>query len=152
MAQWDKLKQRSQDMNVQLKTKASQFKTKDFADASMAMCAPIAAADGSIDPSERSKVAGLISGNDVLSNFPASDLRERFDHYCDNLSSDYDFGKIEAVQSIVKLEAGSGSCCHPDRHHHRRRRWDFDAYEHGAISDACFAVGFSASSTSDRQP
>jgi tellurite resistance protein TerB len=98
MALWDKLKQRSQDMNVQLNTKELQFKNKDFADASMAMCALIATADGSIDPSERSKVAGLISA-DVLSMFRASELRERFEHYCDKLSSDYDFGKVEAVRS-----------------------------------------------------
>jgi tellurite resistance protein TerB len=147
MALWDKLKQRSQDMNVQLKTKASQFKNKDFADASMAMCALIAAADGSIDSSERSKVAGLISANDVLSMFPASDLRERFDHYCDRLSSDYDFGKIEAVQSIVKLRS------EPDQARAVIQigiiiggaDGNFDAHERGAISDACFAVGFSAS-------
>jgi tellurite resistance protein TerB len=104
-------------------------------------------AAGSIDSSERSKVAGLISANDVLSMFPASDLRERFDHYCDRLSSDYDFGKIEAVQSIVKLRSK------PDQARAVIQigliiggaDGNFDAHERGAISDACFAVGFSAS-------
>ncbi len=65
MALWDQLKQRSQDMNAQLKTQASKFKNKDFANASMAMCALLAAADGKIDPDERRKVAALI-GNNIL--------------------------------------------------------------------------------------
>ncbi len=49
MAFWDQLKTKTQTMNDQLKTKAGQFKSKEFANASMAMCALIAAADGTID-------------------------------------------------------------------------------------------------------
>ena len=40
----------------------------------------------------------------MLSIFPASELRERFDHYCDKLSADYDFGKVEAIQALGKLK------------------------------------------------
>jgi len=143
MALWDQLKQRSQDMSSQLKTKTDQFKNKDFANASMAMCALIAAADGTIDPSERSKTAGFIASNDVLSIFPASDLRTSFDRYCDKLATDYDFGKIEAVQAIGKLRSkpeqaraviqvgiiiggADGS---------------FDSSERQAVREACQAVG-----------
>ncbi len=104
MALWDQLRQRSQDMSSQLKTKANQFKNKDFKNGTMAMCALIAASDGNIDQSERAKVAGLITSNDVLSIFPAAELRETFDHYCNKLSSDYDFGKVEAIQAIGKLK------------------------------------------------
>lgn len=104
MAFWDQLKSKSSEMSDQLKTKSSQFKNKDFANGTMAMCALIAAADGNVDSSERSKVAALITSNDVLSIFPASELRERFDHYCDKLNSDFDFGKVEAVQALGKLK------------------------------------------------
>jgi tellurite resistance protein TerB len=143
MALWDQLKQRSLDMNAQLKTKASQFKNKDFANGAMAMCALIAAADGSIDPAERSKVAGLITSNDVLSIFPAAELRERFDHYCNKLSSDYDFGKVEAVQAVAKLKAK------PDQARAIVQvgiiiggaDGNFDDHERAAVRDACFAVG-----------
>ena len=58
MAFFDQLKARTQEMSGQLKTKAGQFKSKEFANGSMAMCALIAAADGSIDASERQKTAG----------------------------------------------------------------------------------------------
>lgn len=147
MALWDQLRQRSQDMSGQLKTKANQFKNKDFKNASMAMCALIAAADGSVDQSERAKVAGLITSNDVLSIFPAGELREQFDHYCTKLTSDYDFGKVEAIQAIAKLK--------PKQDQARAviqigiiiggADGNFDADERTAVRDACFAAGIAPS-------
>jgi len=143
MALWDQLKQRSQDMNAQLKTKTSQFKNKDFANAAMAVCALIAAADGSIDPEERRKVAGLITANDVLSVFDASQLRERFDHYCNKLTTDYDFGKVEAVQAVSKLKSKGDQA--------RAvvqigiiiggADGNFDKSERAAVREVCFAAG-----------
>ena len=143
MALWDQLKQRSQDMNSQLKTKAGQFKNKDFANAAMAVCALIAAADGSIDAEERRKVAGLITANDVLSIFDASQLRERFDHYCNKLTTDYDFGKVEAVQAVSKLKSKGDQA--------RAvvqigiiiggADGNFDKSERAAVREVCFAVG-----------
>lgn len=143
MGLWDQLKQRSVDMNTELKTKAGQFRNKDFANGAVAMCALIAAADGSIDSSERSKVAALITSNDVLSVFPASELRDKFDQYCNKLSADFDFGKLEAVQAIAKLK--------PKQDQARAviqigiiiggADGDFDGHERAAVRDACFAVG-----------
>ncbi len=145
MALWDQLRQRSQDMSSQLKTKANQFKNKDFKNGTMAMCALIAASDGNIDQSERAKVAGLITSNDVLSIFPAAELRETFDHYCNKLSSDYDFGKVEAIQAIGKLK--------PKQDQARAviqigiiiggADGNFDELERVAVRDACFAAGIS---------
>jgi tellurite resistance protein TerB len=143
MPLWDQLKTRTQTMNGQLKTRTDQFRNKDFAGASMAMCALIAAADGSIQASERRKTAALIVSNDVLAIFPAEELRAKFDWYCDKLNSDFDFGKVEAIASIGKLKSkpeqaravisigiiiggADGS---------------FDADEQRAVRDACFAVG-----------
>src|SRR3972149_6789398 len=82
MAFWDQLKAKAQEMNGQLKTKTSQFQNKEFKNASMAMCALIAAADGSIDPSERQKTAALIMSNESLAVFSPDELREQFDWYC----------------------------------------------------------------------
>lgn len=104
MALWDQLKTKTNDMSAQLKTQTGKLKNKEFANASMAMCALIAAADGSVDASERSKVAALITSNDVLSIFPASELREKFDHFCDKLIADFDFGKVEAIQALGKVK------------------------------------------------
>ena len=143
MAFWDQLKQRSGEMNDQLKLKAGQFKNKDFAKASMAMCSLIAAADGTIDSAERSKVVGLITSNDVLSIFPAADLRADFENFCNKLDSDFDFGKLEAIQAIGKLK----------KNENQARAviqigiiiggadGNFDDNEKKVVRDACFAVG-----------
>ena len=143
MAFWDQLKQRSQDMSAQLKTKTGQFKNKDFANASMAMCALIAAADGSIDPEERRKTAALIMSNDVLSIFDPATLQERFDHYCNKLMADFDFGKVEAVQAVSKLKAKADQA--------RAvvqigiivggADGNFDQVERAVVREVCFAVG-----------
>lgn len=97
---WDQLKTRTTEMSSQLKSKAGQFKSKEFANASMAMCALIAAADGTIDAVERQKTASLIVSNDVLAVFPPDELRQKFDFYCDKLSKNVEFGKVEAIATI----------------------------------------------------
>ncbi len=145
MAFWDQLKTKSADMSAQLKTKAGQFKNKDFAAASMAMCALIAAADGTIDPEERRKTAALIGSNDILGIFPPAELQDKFNFYCDKLSRDYDFGKVEAIATIGKLKSKQDQA--------RAvlqigiiiggADGNFDDHERSAVRDACFAVGIS---------
>lgn len=55
MAFGDNLKDKISQMSGTLQAKISQFKNTEFANASMAMCALVAAADGNIDASERKK-------------------------------------------------------------------------------------------------
>jgi tellurite resistance protein TerB len=143
MALWDQLKSRTQTMNTQLKTKSGQLRNKEFANGSMAMCALIAAADGSIEPSERQKTAALISSNDVLTIFDANELRQKFDWYCDKLNQDFDFGKVEAIATIGKLKSK------PEQARAvvsigiiiGGADGNFDEHERKAVRDACFAVG-----------
>jgi tellurite resistance protein TerB len=104
MALFDQLKSRAQDLNGQLKTKKDQYRSKEFAEASMAVCALVSAADGSVDAAERQKTAGLIASNDVLSLYSPEDLRARYDGYCDRLNRDFDFGKVEAIAAIGKVK------------------------------------------------
>src|SRR3954462_10073869 len=85
MALWDRLKECATTMQTQLVAKKNDLKSGAFRDASMAMCALVAAADGSIDASERRRVAQLIASNEVLQNFPAADLQRRFDEGLDKL-------------------------------------------------------------------
>ncbi len=101
----DQLKSSIQNLSSDVSTQVSKFKSNDFAEATMAMCALIAAADGSISTEERRKMAGFISSNDALKVFPAADLKTRFDKYADKLSADFDFGRIEAQQAIGKLRS-----------------------------------------------
>ncbi|AIV35247.1 tellurite resistance TerB family protein [Streptomyces sp. R1] len=104
MALWDRFKESASQMQTQLVAKKNDLKSGAFRDASMAMCALVAAADGTVDPSERQRVAQLISANEVLQNFPADDLRRRFEENLDKLTADFDFGKVGILQEIAKAK------------------------------------------------
>jgi tellurite resistance protein TerB len=140
---WNELRGRAQDMSTQLKAKTGQFKNKEFANASMAMCALIAAADGSIDDAERAKVTGLITSNDALSVFPAHELTQKFDFYASKLQTNFDFGKLEATQTIAKLKTK------PDQARAVIQigiiiggaDGNFDDYEKAAVREACHSLG-----------
>jgi len=142
MAFWDQLKAKAFEMNGQLKTKTAQFQNKEFANASMAMCALIAAADGTIDPSERQKTAALITSNEALSVFPSDELSQKFDWYCSKLQSDFEFGKIEATATVAKLKSKQDQA--------RAviqigiviggADGDFDKTEQAVVREACFTL------------
>ncbi|MFD7686523.1 tellurite resistance TerB family protein [Streptomyces sp. NPDC059781] len=104
MALWDRLKESASQMQTQLTAKKNDLKSGAFRDASMAMCALVAAADGTVDPSERQRVAQLIAANEVLQNFPADDLRRRFEDNIGKLTADFAFGKVSVLQEIAKAK------------------------------------------------
>ena len=145
MGFWDNLKDKAVQLNEGLQTKIGQFKNASFADASMAMCALIAAADGTIDASERQKTAAFILNNDTLKVFDTSELQTKFNYYCDKLQSDYDFGKIEAIQCIGKLKkkADQARAVIQVGIIIGGADGDFDDDEKAAVREACFAVGIS---------
>ena len=135
----ENLKSKSQQLNA----KKNQFRSREFAHGSMAMCALIAAADGSIDAREKQTTTELITSNDVLSIFDPDDLREIFDRYVSRLQSNYDLGKVEAYQAISKLKGK------PDQARAMIQigiiiggaDGIFDPYEQAAVRNACNAVG-----------
>ncbi|MDN3027221.1 TerB family tellurite resistance protein [Streptomyces sp. S.PB5] len=104
MALWDRLKESASTMQTQLVAKKNDLKSGAFRDASMAMCALVAAADGTVDPSERQRVAQLIATNEVLQNFDATDLQRRFDENLNKLTADFAFGKVSVLQEIAKAK------------------------------------------------
>lgn len=139
----DQLKTQASTMSANLQTQAAKFKNKEFADGTMAMCALISAADGSIDASERQKTTALIMSNETLKIFQPTELKTKFDFYCDKLSGDFDFGRIEAIQAISKLKSK------PDQARAVIQigiiiggaDGNFDKDEMKAVRDACLAVG-----------
>lgn len=145
MSFWDNLKDKVATMNSSLQTNIGKFKNSEFANASMAMCAMIAAADGSVGGQEKSKIAALITQNEMLKIFPAAELKQKFDHFCDKMTADYDFGRIEAIQAISKLKSK------PDQARAVLQigiiiggaDGNFDDDEKRAVKDACNAVGIS---------
>ncbi|MET9419833.1 MULTISPECIES: tellurite resistance TerB family protein [unclassified Streptomyces] len=89
-------------LKTQLTSLKTELKSGAFRDASMAMCALVAAADGHVDPAERQHVESLILGNDVLQNFPADQLRQRFNKHADQLSANFLLGKAQVMQEVAK--------------------------------------------------
>ncbi|MEW2398764.1 TerB family tellurite resistance protein [Streptomyces sp. NPDC046862] len=142
MALWDRIKESASTMQTQLTAKKNDLKSGAFRDASMAMCALVAAADGTIDPSERQRVAQLIAGNEVLQNFDALDLRRRFEDNLDKLTADFDFGKVSVLQEIAKARKKPAEA--------RAviqigiviggADGDFDKTERAVVREACFAL------------
>ncbi|MEU6680028.1 TerB family tellurite resistance protein [Streptomyces sp. NPDC046853] len=142
MALWDRVKESASTMQTQLMAKKNDLKSGAFRDSSMAMCALVAAADGTIDPSERQRVAQLIATNEVLQNFPADELRRRFDTYLDKLTTDFDFGKVSVLQEVAKAKKKPAEA--------RAviqigiviggADGDFDQTERAVVREACFAL------------
>jgi len=145
MSFWDNLKDKVNTMNASLQTNIGKFKNAEFANGTMAMCALIAAADGEISGQEKGKIATLITQNEMLKIFPAAELKTKFDHFCDKITADYDFGKIEAIQAISKLKSK------PDQGRAVIQvgiiiggaDGNFDVAEKRAVKEACNAVGIS---------
>lgn len=142
MALWDRIKESASTMQTQLVAKKNDLKSGAFRDASMAMCALVAAADGSVDPSERQRVAQLIATNEVLQNFDADDLRRRFDDNLNKLTADFAFGKVSVLQEIAKAKKKPAEA--------RAviqigiviggADGDFDKTEQAVVREACFAL------------
>ncbi|MEU8136937.1 tellurite resistance TerB family protein [Streptodolium elevatio] len=143
MALWDKFKQNAQTMQTQLIAKKNDLKSGAFRDASMAMCALVAAADGSIDQAETAKVAQLIANNEVLRNFDKDDLQRRFHAHANQLQSDFQLGKVQVMQEIAKAKKK------PDEARAVIQigiviggaDGDFDPQERAVVREACFALG-----------
>ncbi|MEV6651042.1 tellurite resistance TerB family protein [Streptomyces sp. NPDC051219] len=89
-------------LKSQLTSLKTELKSGAYRDASMAMCALVAAADGHVDPAERQHVESLILNNDVLQNFPSDQLRQRFNKHVDQLAFNFQQGKAEVMQEIAK--------------------------------------------------
>ncbi|MDG9726452.1 tellurite resistance TerB family protein [Streptomyces sp. DH41] len=142
MALWDRFKESASQMQTQLVAKKNDLKSGAFRDASMAMCALVAAADGTVDASERQRVAQLIATNEVLQNFPADDLRRRFEANLDKLTADFAFGKVGVLQEIAKAKKKPAEA--------RAvvqigiviggADGDFDKDERAVVREACFAL------------
>ncbi len=132
-------------LKSQLASAKTELKSGAYRDASMAMCALVAAADGHVEPSERQRVEELIVTNEVLQNFPAEQLRKRFNEHVDRLTANFEQGKARALEDIAKaakkpvearavvqtgiVVAGADG--------------SFEASEQYAVRDACAALGIS---------
>ncbi|MCD1261468.1 tellurite resistance TerB family protein [Paenibacillus athensensis] len=126
-----------------LTDQVKKYKNKDFLDAVVAGCAVVAAADGSIDSSEKQKMAGYISRSEELKVFGISDAIARFNHFAGNYEFDAIIGKQEALKTIGKFNGKPdmgrvivGVCCAVGA-----ADGDFDPKEQAVVREICGALG-----------
>ncbi|OWR33065.1 Tellurite resistance TerB [Saccharibacillus sp. O23] len=128
-----------------LQDQVSRFKNKDLMDAIVAGCAIVSVADGTIDATEKQKMAGYIGRNEQLKVFNMSEVIDRFNHFAGNMEFDVMVGKQEALRVIAKFkskpEVGRvivGVCCAIGA-----ADGDFDELEKAAVRDICNVLNLS---------
>lgn len=122
-----------------LQDQVSRFKNKDLMDAIVAGCAIVSVADGTIDATEKQKMAGYIGRNEQLKVFNMSEVIDRFNHFAGNMEFDVMVGKQEALRTIAKFKSKPeigrvivGVCCAIGA-----ADGDFDDLEKAAVRDIC---------------
>ncbi len=91
------------EKKAQLKDEVARFKNKDFMEATVAACALVSAADGSISSEEKQKMMGFIQHSDALSVFKAEDVIASFNKIVGKFEFDMEIGKAEAFTYIGKV-------------------------------------------------
>lgn len=87
------------------KSQMAQYNNSTFRNATMAVCALVAASDGQIEKEEKSKVANLIGKNELLQCFNATELRDLFLQYCEEAVDE--FTRLELVNHVRKLRGNA---------------------------------------------
>ena len=102
--QWLKeLREKGNEAIQGLQTQASKYKNGPFADATMAICALMAYADGEVTADERQKTVQFIVKSEPLQAFDKTTLSQKFKNYCAELEEEPEFGKLSLIQAVGKL-------------------------------------------------
>ena len=102
---FDRLKQTAGQARSRLTTEASRFKNRSFMEAVVNGCVLVAAADGSIDASEKQKMAGFIERSDELKHFDMREVIDVFQKAASDFEADAMFGKASALEKVAKVKA-----------------------------------------------
>lgn len=101
MLNW--LKDKSFEARTRLTAEVSKFKNRTFMEATVAACAMVAAADGTVSAQEKQKMAGFIRNSDELKHFEMTDVIAFFEKVVGNFDFDAAIGKAEALKVIGRL-------------------------------------------------
>lgn len=93
------------DFTKNANTRIAKYKNAGFRGAAMGVCALIAAADGTVAPEEKSKVAALIQKNNMLQVFPAAEMRDEFLRYCDMACDEFE--RLDVLNIVAKVKSNA---------------------------------------------
>lgn len=102
MMNW--LKENTASTRAKMAAEVSKFKNKAFMEAVVSGCALVAAADGSIDSSEKQKMAGFMERSDELKHFDMRKVIEVFNKAAGDFEFDHAIGKASALKTIGKIK------------------------------------------------
>ncbi|WP_250290376.1 TerB family tellurite resistance protein [Frankia sp. CiP1_Cm_nod1] len=102
-AWWNHLSQSVHVLRAQLHARRHELDDAAFRDAAVAICALVAAADGTIDARERDAMAHIVATDRTLSAFPPKELVHLFDTHVDALRADAAAGRAAALREIAKV-------------------------------------------------
>jgi tellurite resistance protein TerB len=96
----DKAKAAIKGATTSLTEDFARFKNKDVLNATVGACVIVAAADGRIDQSEKSKTLGLIQNSDLTKVYSMVDVVSVFEAHTKRFDFDVDHGRSEALRII----------------------------------------------------
>lgn len=101
MLSW--IKEKGNEARARLNAEVSKFRNKTFMEATVAACALVAAADGTISSEEKQKMAGFIRNSDELKHFATPDVIAYFEKVVGHFDFDAEIGRAEALKVIGRL-------------------------------------------------
>ena len=99
------LKQKMGEGRDALAKEVGKFKNKEFMQATVAGCAIISAADGTISSDEKQKMIGFIRNSSELQVFGTNDVIAEFNKHVSAFEFDAAIGKAEALKAVGKLRS-----------------------------------------------
>jgi len=105
MLNW--LKDKGMEARSRLTAEVSKFKNRTFMEATVAACALVAAADGTVSAQEKQKMAGFIRNSDELKYFSMTAVIAFFEKMVGNFDFDAEIGRAEALKVIGRLRGNA---------------------------------------------
>lgn len=100
----DWLKGLADDTRKAVEAQVSRFKNREFMEATVAGCALVAAADGTIKPEEKQKMIGFIKLSKELRVFSTAEVISAFKDTVDTFDFDFEIGRMDALKIISRLK------------------------------------------------
>ncbi|MCA1770595.1 MAG: tellurite resistance TerB family protein [Halomonas sp.] len=97
------LKENVTKARANLAAEVSKFKNRDFMEAVVSGCALVAAADGTVDASEKQKMAAFLERSEELKHFDIRQVIEVFNKAVGDFEFDHAIGKANALKTVGKV-------------------------------------------------
>jgi tellurite resistance protein TerB len=105
MTFFDAVRNKLADAKGALETEFTRFRNKDILDALVGASTFVAAADGVIDATEKTKMVGVLKNSPLTSAYPVDQVIKCFKEHSDRFDFDLDVGRSEALRIIGKYRS-----------------------------------------------